>query len=104
LTPLDERISACTGFQWDQGNRTKNASGHGMECAEAEEVFFNRPLFLLEDHAHSKQAERIHGFGMTHMHRPLAVTFTLRGKTIRIISARDQNRKEMRQYGFQRKR
>jgi len=96
------RLAACEGFDWDNGNRSKNQEQHGVACAEAEEIFFTRPLYLLEDNRHSGSEERLHAFGVTSSARPLALTFTIRGKRIRIISARDQNRKEMKQYGFQR--
>ena len=64
--------------------------------AEAEQVFFNTPLLVLEDAAHSTQEVRIHALGMTDEGRALHITFTLRkaGTLIRVISARDMHRKE----------
>ena len=38
-------------FDWDDGNRLKNRK-HGVSQSEAEEVFFHRPL-LLVDSGHS---------------------------------------------------
>ncbi|MBT75691.1 MAG: hypothetical protein CL545_08865, partial [Alcanivorax sp.] len=43
-----------TGFNWDQGNSRKSADKHGVGQSEAEEVFFNEPLLLLEDAKHSQ--------------------------------------------------
>lgn len=40
------------GFDWDRGNAEKNSARHGVSRAEAEEVFFNRPVFLAEDATH----------------------------------------------------
>ena len=88
-------LSLVTGFDWDSGNARKNEA-HGVSAAEAEEVFFNQPLLLLEDHAHSIEEPRFHALGRTGSGRRLHVTFTLRvsGTMIRVISARDMHRKE----------
>ena len=45
-------FSQITGFNWDNGNARKNEK-HGVSMAEAEQVFFNAPLLLLEDGGHS---------------------------------------------------
>ena len=41
------------GFDWDNGNARKSDK-HGVSMAEAEQVFFNAPLLLLEDGSHSQ--------------------------------------------------
>lgn len=88
-------LNKITGFNWDDGNDRKNEK-HGVSMAEAEQVFFNAPLLLLEDGAHSQQEPRLHALGKTDEGRTLHVTFTLRqtGSLIRVISARDMHRKE----------
>lgn len=88
-------ISKITGFNWDDGNARKNDK-HGVSMAEAEQVFFNAPLLLLEDGVHSQQEARLHALGKTDDARALHITFTLRqlGALIRVISARDMHRKE----------
>jgi uncharacterized protein len=88
-------LSQITGFNWDDGNARKNET-HGVSMAEAEQVFFNAPLLLLNDDAHSQQEIRLHALGKTDDGRPLHITFTLRqsGVLIRVISARDMHRKE----------
>jgi uncharacterized DUF497 family protein len=50
----------------------------------------------LDDIAHSQEEARYHALGRTDDDRQLHVTFTLRAKgtLIRVISARDMNRKE----------
>ena len=85
-----------TGFDWDEGNSRKNAEKHGVSQSEAEEVFFNEPLLLLEDAKHSQTEARFHALGKTDDGRLLHITFTLRqsGTLIRVISARDMHRKE----------
>lgn len=88
-------LSGITGFNWDDGNRRKNDK-HAVSAAEAEQVFFNAPLLLLADVAHSQLEMRAHALGKTDQGRLLHVTFTLRdhGRLIRVISARDMHRKE----------
>lgn len=83
------------GFEWDAGNERKNEK-HGVTMVETEQVFFNAPLLLLEDAAHSQNELRIHALGRTDAARALHITFTLRksGQLIRVISARDMHRKE----------
>jgi uncharacterized DUF497 family protein len=89
-------FDSVVGFQWDAGNERKNELKHAVSKAEAEEVFFNAPLLLTEDARHSSAEPRFLALGTTHSGRRLTVIFTLRegGALIRIISARDQHRKE----------
>lgn len=88
-------LNQITGFDWDKGNARKNEK-HGVSSAEAEQVFFNAPLLLLDDAAHSQKEARLHALGKTDDGRLLNITFTLRqsGCLIRVISARDMHRKE----------
>ena len=84
-----------TSFDWDEGNARKNEK-HGVSTAEAEQVFFNAPLLVLEDIKHSRTEPRFHALGKTDRVRLLHITFTLRGagEKMRMISARDMHRKE----------
>ena len=88
-------FNQITGFEWDEGNERKNEK-HGVTMMETEQVFFNAPLLLLEDAAHSRNEVRFHALGVTDAARALHITFTLResGQLIRVISARDMHRKE----------
>lgn len=92
-------LSKITGFDWDDGNARKNEK-HDVSMAEAEQVFFNDPLLLLEDTKHSQRESRIHALGKTDEERLLHITFTLRhsGEKIRVISARDMHKKERKIY------
>jgi len=87
------------GFDWDAGNARKN-DRHGVSMAEAEQVFFNVPVLMLPDSAHSQSEPRYHALGKTIDGRRLHISFTLRGdgKLIRVISARDMHRKERAHY------
>jgi uncharacterized DUF497 family protein len=88
-------LSTIIGFEWDAGNDRKNHK-HGVSKAEAEQIFFNAPLLLVDDVAHSQDEVRFHALDQTDERRPLHITFTLRrsGELIRVISARDAHKKE----------
>lgn len=81
------------GFEWDKGNEQKNFK-HGVTPAEAEQVFLNEPLIVLDDLKHSDTEQRFHALGQTGEGRLLHIAFTIRGTMIRVISARDMHRKE----------
>jgi uncharacterized DUF497 family protein len=92
---ITDIFPGITGFDWDDGNRRKNKEKHAVECFEAEEVFFNDPLILLPDEAHSLEETRIAALGRTNGFRYLTVIFTIRNqKDILIISARNMNKRE----------
>ncbi|MDP3724529.1 MAG: BrnT family toxin [bacterium] len=85
-------------FEWDKGNVEKNVIAHGVTSREAEEVFLHEPNFIVEDVKHSLTEPRFMLWGMTDLGRSLTIIFTIRGKNIRIISARDMHKKERRRY------
>ncbi len=84
-------------FEWDKGNTDKNLIKHKVTNREAEEVFDSEPLILLEDAKHSSKEKRFQVLGKTNEERLLSIIFTIR-KKVRIISARDMNKKERRGY------
>ena len=77
------------------GNADKNRK-HDVTDSEAEQVFFCADLLVVPDARHSDVEPRFHALGETVPGRKLHVTFALRagGTLIRVISARDMNRKE----------
>lgn len=85
-------------FEWDKGNKEKNSIKHSVTNKEAEEVFENKPNFILEDVKHSLLEKRYMIWGLTNSSRKLAVFFTIRQSKIRIISARDMHKKERSRY------
>ncbi len=84
-------------FQWDKGNVGKNLK-HNVEDKESEEPFFDKKHKKFKDKLHSKGEERFRIMGKTKGGRLLFIVFTMRGKKIRIISARNINRKEAKLY------
>ena len=87
-------FSLVTGFEWDDGNRDKNWEKHQVSNSECEEVFFNLPLMLQPDNAHSQSEARNFVLGQTNAGRRLFIVFTIREEKIRVISARDMNKRE----------
>ena len=80
-------------FEWDKGN-LEHIEKHSVDYRECEEIFLNEPLLLSEDEAHSKIERRFHALGVTNERRLIFLAFTIRKNKIRVVSARDQNRKE----------
>jgi uncharacterized protein len=94
----DDRLAECEGFDWDAANATKIWKRHQVTPTESEEVFFNRPLIVGDDERHSASEERLYGLGQTDAGRLLFIVFTIRGRRIRVISARDMSRRERKVY------
>jgi uncharacterized DUF497 family protein len=89
-------LARVGGFDWDDGNARKSLDKHGVDQKEAEEVFLDPMILVLEDLKHSQEEERFQALGESAAGRRLHITFTLRdnGTKIRVISARQMNRKE----------
>jgi uncharacterized protein len=87
-------------FDWDEGNSRKSVAKQAVSQIEAEQVFFNEPLLVVEDEGHSSREPRFHALGRTDPGRLLHVTFTLRynDTMIRVISARPMHRNERLRY------
>ena len=90
-------FSKIDGFNWDKGNKDKNEIKHDVKPKECEEIFFNNPVFF-KDETHSQKEERYAAYGISNERRLLMVIFTVRNNKIRVISARDQNKKELKEY------
>ncbi len=95
---MEKEFSGFSGFEWDRGNIDKNLVKHNVENWECEQIFFNKPLLVLDDPKHSLTEKRLAAFGKTDSGRMLGVVFTQRGSMIRVISARDMNRRERKFY------
>ena len=91
-------FSHVYGFEWDEGNISKNWEKHKVSHLECEEVFFNEPLIVQKDREHSDEEIRYFALGRTNSGRLLFIVFTIRKEKIRVISARDMTRKESIRY------
>ena len=88
---IDKRVFE---FEWDEANIDKNKK-HNVEDKEAEEVFLDERKKIFKDKLHSGGEERFRVVGKTKRGRLLFVAFAKRKNKIRIISARDINKKEV---------
>jgi uncharacterized DUF497 family protein len=86
------------GFDWGGGNAGKIWERHRVTPLEVEQVFFNTPLLSGTDPAHSRRESRFYALGHTDEGRKLFVVSTMRGRRLRMVSARDMSRKERRNY------
>jgi len=92
------KLSTCTGFEWDEGNIEKNWIKHRVSRSEIEQAFFNQPFIVADDAKHSQDEPRFYALGQTDRSRKLFMVFTIRGTHIRVISARDMSRTERKVY------
>jgi len=95
---MNNQIKNCEGFLWDRGNSDKNWIKHKVSRLECEEVFFNLPLVISDDFGHSVSEKRYYALGRSKSERYLFIAFTIRNTLIRVISARDMNKKERKIY------
>lgn len=93
------KLPVPLSFEWDQGNIEKSWKIHQITDKEAEEVFFSEPLKIFTDKAHSVKEKRFLAYGVTKEDKKLTIVFTIRKSKIRVISARNQSRKERVLYG-----
>jgi hypothetical protein len=94
-----ETANEFSGFEWDKGNLEKNKKSHDVENYECEQIFFGSPLIIIPDEKHSIGESRYAAFGRSLRGRLLTVVFTKRNDKIRVISARDMNKREREFYG-----
>ena len=71
---------------------------HQVSRAECEELFFKEPLIVAPDVKHSASETRLYLLGQTDAGRRLFAVFTIRDRLIRVISARDMNKREEQEY------
>ncbi len=90
---IELNLEDIEGFDWNEANIKKNELKHKVCYKECEQVFFDKP-FYIQDIKHSKIEKRFYVFGETTKKRSLIITFTIRTRKIRVITARNQDKKE----------
>ncbi len=80
-------------FEWDKGNENKNWLKHEVSIDECEQTFFDNDRKIYDDVFHSGAEERFILIGKTEKQRFLYIVFTIRNNKVRIISARDINKR-----------
>ncbi|MGQ0665400.1 MAG: BrnT family toxin [Nitrospiraceae bacterium] len=93
-----KNLVGLEGFDWDEANLAKTWEKHRVTLWECEQVFFNMPLVVADDLAHSTVEPRYYVLGQTDAERRLFIVFTIRKRRVRVISARDMSPKERRVY------
>ncbi len=85
-------------FEWNDNKTESNALKHGITFEEAVTVFADPYLLFTEDSKHSQGEEREWAIREAENGSIVVVVFTMRGKQIRIISARKATKKECQRY------
>jgi uncharacterized protein len=93
---LPEFFQDVEGFHWDEANSSKNWTRQLVSQTEAEQVFLNRPVLVSD--ARSGTELRWFAYGRTDRDRLLTVVFTIRGRLLRVISAKPMSRPERKRH------
>lgn len=90
-------LSKIEGFEWDRGN-LEHIEKHNVSYRDCEDAFLNKPFIINEDETHSQTEERFRAYGQTNKRRLIFIIFTIRNNKIRVISSRNQNKKERKEF------
>jgi uncharacterized DUF497 family protein len=85
-------------FEWDFKKSQSNKKKHGIAFEEASTIFGDSLSITIHDPAHSIGEDRFVTIGTSANGKLIVVVHTERDDIIRIISARNANRNERRQY------
>jgi uncharacterized DUF497 family protein len=85
-------------FDWDEGNRHKSVTKHGISNAEAESCFYTEDEITFESLKQSEGDIRYIRISYGSSERLIANVFVIRDRKIRIISSRPANGKESKKY------
>lgn len=83
-------------FEWDDAKARKNKSKHGISFAHACDAVSDLCHINVQHHYHGREG-RFAAIGLADG-RELFVVYTLRGQTIRLISAREAKHHESLKY------
>ena len=98
LTVVHTLIAMDIDFEWDEHKRQVNLRKHGVDFADAVEVFYDDLACVMEDPDHHDE-QRFVVIGIDAFQRVLVVVYTQPDEqTIRIISARAATAAERRHY------
>lgn len=84
-------------FEWDENKCRSNAAKHGIDFADATEVFHDPAAYTFTSPNSASEPRYVTVGSVRGM--LIAVISTIRGRAIRIISARPARRNERRIYG-----
>ena len=84
-------------IEWDPAKARSNLSKHGVSFSDVEPAFYDELALSMPDEF-SVTEERFLLVGRDALGRVLTISYTYRGNTIRIISARPATKSERRKY------
>jgi uncharacterized protein len=84
-------------FEWDMGNKHK-PERHNVSIYEVEEAFFDPNKVVFSDWKHSTIERRYILLGKTKKDRLLNIVYVVRKDKVRVITARDINKREVHLY------
>lgn len=84
-------------IEWDSGKAALNLGKHGVSFADVEPAFYDELALSMRD-PFSFDEERFLLVGSDALGRILTISYTYRGNTIRIISARRATKSESSSY------
>ena len=85
-------------FEWDKNKAEENLRKHGVGFEETKTVFNDPFSITIYDPDHSTDEDRYIDVGLSSRGRILVVSYTERGENIRLISSREANRRERKDY------
>jgi uncharacterized protein len=85
-------------FEWDEHKAAANERKHGVTFEEAPTCFYDPLQVAYYDPDHSEEEDREILIAHSDDDRLLLVIYTLRGESVRIISARRLTLRETREY------
>ncbi|MDE2024025.1 MAG: BrnT family toxin [Gammaproteobacteria bacterium] len=85
-------------FEWDAAKAAANLKKHRVSFEEAASVFGDALALTFADPDHSADEERWLTFGLSHTGRLLVVSHAERSGRVRIISAREATKHELKIY------
>jgi uncharacterized DUF497 family protein len=94
-------LFANATFEWDENKRRSNIVKHGIDFADAMQVFRDPAAYTFTSTRGAREQRFVSVGAMSGS--LIAVIFTIRGRVIRIISARTARRIERQTYGAEAK-
>ncbi len=85
-------------FEWDPLKAASNVKKHHVGFEEALTAFMDPFALSIHDPIHSEAENRFILVGLIIRQRYVAIAYTMRGETVRIISVRLATQKERRDY------
>lgn len=85
-------------YEWDQKKRESNLQKHNIDFIDLVPIFEDEHAITIEIDEQIYKEKRYVTVGRDPEDRILTVVYTLRGKNIRIISARIASKSERKQY------